>query len=165
MGGVDLHNETGAVLDALCAWRQSANLEVIVVMGARAPWCDQIIQQARLLPFPIRIVVNPQSMGDLMCDADLVVGAAGSTAWERCCLGVPTLQLVLAENQRLIANALTDFGAAYLLDRTALSASLAAVMDELIQDPTRLLSMSRAASMLVDGLGSERVARHLQEGL
>jgi len=35
-----------------------------------------------------------------MADSDLAIGAAGSTSWERCCLGLPTLLIVLAENQR-----------------------------------------------------------------
>lgn len=165
MGGVDLHNATGAVLDALHAWGPSANLEVTVVMGPSAPWRDTVIQQARHLPFPTEVLVNVQGMGNLMCDADLVIGAAGSTAWERCCLGLPTLQLVLANNQRPIADALSHAGAAHLLERTELTASLGAVMDLLMQDPARLLRMSSAASMLVDGLGTERVARYLQEGL
>ena len=165
MGGVDLHNATGAVLAALQAWSPSVNLEVTVVMGHSAPWRDQVIKQAGHLPYPTEVLVNVQGMGELMCDADLVIGAAGSTAWERCCLGLPTLQLVLANNQRPIANALNCAGAALLLDRTDLDVSLGAVMEQLMQDPARLVSMSRSASMLVDGLGSERVARYLQEGL
>ncbi len=165
MGGVDPHNATGVVLEALHAWGPSANLEVTVVMGPSAPWRDQVIQQARHLSFATEVLVNVQSMGDLMCDADLVIGAAGSTAWERCCLGLPTIQLVLADNQRPIANALSLAGAAHLLERTNLNMSLGKVLDRLMQDPAHLLSMSSAASRLVDGQGSERVARYLQEGL
>ena len=165
MGGVDQHNATGAVLDALCVWAPSTNLEVKVVIGASAPWRDQIIQQARHLPFPTEVLVNVQGMGDLMCDADLAIGAAGSTAWERCCLGLPTLQLVLADNQRPIADALSLAGAAYMLERTNLIMSLGKALDQFMQDPSHLLGMSSAAAKLVDGLGSERVARYLQEGL
>jgi UDP-2,4-diacetamido-2,4,6-trideoxy-beta-L-altropyranose hydrolase len=165
MGGVDLHNATGAVLEALQAWGPSTNLEVAVVMGPSAPWRDQIIQQARHLPFATEVLVNAQSMGELMCEADLVIGAAGSTAWERCCLGLPTLQLVLADNQRPIANALSLAGAAHLLERTNLNISLGKVLNRLMQDSAHLLDMSSAASKLVDGKGSERVARYLQEGL
>ena len=165
MGGVDLHNATGAVLEALYSWASSTNLEVTVVMGARAPWRDQVIQQARHLPLPIEVLVNIRSIGDLMCDADLVIGAAGSTAWECCCMGLPSLQLVLADNQRPIANALSLAGAAHLLERANLNMSLGKIMDRLIQDPAHLLGMSNAASKLVDGLGCERVARYLQEGL
>ena len=38
----------------------------------------------------------------LMGRADLAIGAAGSTAWERCCLGLPSIVLALAANQEPI---------------------------------------------------------------
>jgi UDP-2,4-diacetamido-2,4,6-trideoxy-beta-L-altropyranose hydrolase len=164
MGGVDLQNATGAVLEALKLWRLSGDLEVTVVMGPNAPWRDQVIKQAQHLPFPTEVLENVQCMGQLMCDADLAIGAAGSTSWERCCLGLPTLQLVLAENQDPIANALRDAGAAHLLDRSDLARSLSLAMDQLIQDPALLLIMSIAASKVVDGQGAEHVVRFLEKG-
>jgi spore coat polysaccharide biosynthesis predicted glycosyltransferase SpsG len=166
MGGVDLHNATGAVLEVIHAWGQSVNnLEFTVVMGPSAPWRDHVIQQARHLPFPTEVLMNAVSMADLMCNADLAIGAAGTSAWERCCLGLPTLQFILADNQYSIANALNNAGAALFMERTDMTSTLGMVMDQLMHDPMRLLGMSTAASMLVDGLGSERVARYLQEGL
>jgi spore coat polysaccharide biosynthesis predicted glycosyltransferase SpsG len=104
-------------------------------------------------------------MAELMRDADLAIGAAGSTSWERCCMGLPTLQLVLAENQRPIADALGRAGAAHLLDPVALRSSLVAAMEQLIGDTTMLLRMSNIAAQLVDGHGAERVACLLNEGL
>jgi UDP-N-acetylglucosamine:LPS N-acetylglucosamine transferase len=71
----------------------------------------------------------------------------------------------LAENQRPIAYALSCAGAAHLLERSELIASLGVLIDQLMRDPMHMLRMSTAASKLVDGLGSERVARYLQEGL
>ncbi len=164
MGGVDLENATGAVLEALSSWWPSSELEVTVVMGPNAPSRELVIQQAQHLPFHTEVLVNVQCMGVLMRDADLAIGAAGSTAWERCCLGLPTLQLVLAENQCQIANALSKAGAAHLLDRAALLTSLSIEMDNLVGDPELLLRMSSAAAKLVDGRGAERVALYLKEG-
>jgi UDP-2,4-diacetamido-2,4,6-trideoxy-beta-L-altropyranose hydrolase len=165
MGGVDLGNATGAVLEALNEWGPSLDLEVTVVMGHNAPWRNQVIQQTRALSFQTEVLVNVQSMAELMCDADLAIGAAGSTSWERCCLGVPSLILVLAENQHPIARALVQAGAAHLLDWTNLRASLGMAMDRLIQNPAVLLEMSNAAAEVVDGYGAERVARYLEEAV
>ncbi len=164
MGGVDLDNATGAVLEALHTWSPSANLQVTVVLGLNAPWREKIIEQARRLPFPTEVLVNVSSMAELMCDADLVIGAAGSTAWERCCLGLPTIQLVLADNQSSIANALANAGAAYLLERIELAVRLGDVMEKLMQDPAMLIGMSKAGSILVDGMGADRAASYLMEG-
>jgi UDP-2,4-diacetamido-2,4,6-trideoxy-beta-L-altropyranose hydrolase len=49
-------------------------------------------------------------MSSLISEADLVIGAGGSSNWERCVLGVPALVVVLAENQVDIARALDDAG-------------------------------------------------------
>ena len=38
-------------------------------------------------------------MAEIMADSDIAIGASGSTTWERCCLGLPTIQLLIAKNQ------------------------------------------------------------------
>jgi spore coat polysaccharide biosynthesis predicted glycosyltransferase SpsG len=50
-------------------------------------------------------------MAALMAKADLAIGAAGGTSWERCCMGLPTIMLCLADNQREIARTLQSAGA------------------------------------------------------
>ncbi|MFP3733021.1 glycosyltransferase, partial [Bacillus sp. SIMBA_006] len=69
------------------------------------------------LPWPTEVVVSVSDMARRMAEADLAIGAAGSTSWERCCLGLPTLMLILAENQEGIARALDAAGAAICLGR------------------------------------------------
>ena len=164
MGGVDLQNATGSVLEALSAWAPSTDLEVTVVMGPSAPWCDKVRQQARTLPFPTEVLVNVQRMGGLMCETDLVIGAAGSSSWERCFLGVPTLLFVLADNQRDIADALSQTGAAHLLGGPDEVGHLCRVLDQLVENPARLRSMSISSAKLIEGHGADRVAHHILEG-
>jgi len=164
MGGVDLEDATGRVLEALKGWRSSAGLEVTVVMGLNAPWRDQVTKQACHLPFPTEVLVNVRHMETLMCDADLAIGAAGTTSWERCCLGLPALQFVLAENQRPIAKALSQAGAALQLESDALGESLHRVMDQLAYDSGLLVRMSAAAAQVTDGQGAERVTQLIKEG-
>ena len=101
-------------------------------------------------------------MARRMAEADLAIGAAGSTAWERCCLGLPTLLLVLAENQKEIGRALQVKGAAHVLP-------VAGVLRELtnqwrvIARRHYLDRLSRSAASLVDGLGVDRVRSVLIE--
>jgi UDP-2,4-diacetamido-2,4,6-trideoxy-beta-L-altropyranose hydrolase len=165
MGGVDQENTTGVVLEALNDWAPSLNFEVTVVLGPSAPWCDKVIQQAQRLSFPTKVLVNVQNIANLMYSADLAIGAAGSTSWERCCLGLPALQMVLADNQRSIATALSQEGAALLLERVELSGSLNKAINQFVGDRELLCHMSAAAAKLVDGRGAERVAQFLMEGL
>ena len=92
-------------------------------------------------------------MAALMVAADLAIGAAGTTTWERCALGLPTLTLVLADNQCLVAREIAAAGAGTVTDLDRLAADLA-----LAGDGEALAMMSAAAFALVDGLGTDRVA-------
>ena len=62
-------------------------------------------------------------MAGLMRDADLASGASGSATWERCCLGLPTVMVTIAENQRPIAEAMLRHGAARCLWPVVLTTS------------------------------------------
>lgn len=164
MGGVDREDVTSSVLDALERCELSKGFTVTVVMGPKAPWRDKVMARAERLPFPTVVLGNSHNMGALMCDADLAIGSAGSTAWERCCLGLPSLQIVLAENQRRIANALSKAGAAYFLERSNLVVDLGRMIRSLARDPMQLIHMSAAASQVTDGHGAGRVTQYIYQG-
>ena len=159
LGGVDEHNYTLAVLKALQPLAGSLKFALTVVMGATAPHTAAVREFAAAAPYPCRVLSAADNMAQLMAQADLAIGAAGSTSWERCCLGLPTLLLVLADNQRAVAAALQQAGAALVLETQELSApAFAAALRELQK---RQPEMSQAAAALCDGLGVQRVLRHL----
>lgn len=164
MGGVDLDDATGAVLEVLVSCKVPSDLQITVVMGPTAPWREKVTQQARQMSCNTEVLMGVGDMSSLMCDADLAIGAAGSTSWERCCMGLPTLLLVQAENQHEIAKTLVRAGAASLLERSNLGRELPNAMDLLFRNPGLLAGMSSAAAGLVDGLGVERVAESLFQG-
>ena len=164
MGGVDLDNATSAVLEALKRLADPLELEVTVVMGTHSPWREDVIRLAHGMPFPTEVLTNVQSMGNLMYAADICIGAGGSTSWERCCLGLPSLQLVLADNQMQIANALSNVGAARLFDRNDLGTGLQIALKTLQQNSGLMIEMSAAAAGVVDGKGAQRVAKYILEG-
>ena len=76
---------------------------VTVVMGAGAPHTEAVRAFAQTAPYPCRVIAGADNMAQLMAQADLSIGAAGSSAWERCCMGLSGILLVLAENQRTVA--------------------------------------------------------------
>jgi UDP-2,4-diacetamido-2,4,6-trideoxy-beta-L-altropyranose hydrolase len=162
MGGVDPRNVTGEILEALAGSPQAHGCRVSVVIGSRAPWLVKVQEQARTMPFPTEVHVDLGDMARLMASADLAVGAAGTTSWERCCLGLPALVLVLAENQRSSAEALERAGAAVTLDAgRGLISELRSALDQYGRYE-KLLALARAASGIVDGNGANRVLRHLR---
>lgn len=157
MGGVDKPNATSLVLQTLKHCRLPADCRISVVMGQQAPWLSQVQALAQELPWPTEVLVNIDDMAQRMADSDLAIGAAGGTSWERCCLGLPAVMIVLADNQESGAHALQKMGAAHLLGRLdEVEMQLPIVINELVS-PQRLHDMSHAAAELIDGLGVERV--------
>lgn len=163
LGGVDKDNITTEVLIALRGSTLPADCTITVVMGAQAPFLDQVIETSEKMPWSTKVCVDVRDMAQLMLDCDLALGAAGSTSWERCCLGVPTLLLVLADNQRSIATALHTAGAAIALDADSLMDDLPATLNRLISSPDVRFALSNAASQITDGLGAARVLAVLAE--
>ncbi|WHZ10395.1 MAG: Pseudaminic acid cytidylyltransferase [Burkholderiaceae bacterium] len=162
MGGVDADNATGCVLEALGACKLPSGCCITVVMGAAAPWLGQVRGQAARMVVPTEVVVDVDDMAQRMADSDLAIGAAGGTAWERCCLGLPSLVVVLAANQRPGALALGQAGAAVLLDDDLINRQPGiAALQEALRNTDRLWATSLAARQLADGLGALRVIDHV----
>ncbi|MEQ9638114.1 MAG: UDP-2,4-diacetamido-2,4,6-trideoxy-beta-L-altropyranose hydrolase [Devosia marina] len=166
LGGVDLDNVTQRVLDALDALPLPPGCTIHVVMGATAPWFDAVSERARNMRHTTSVLRAVSNMAGLMSDMDLAIGAAGSTAWERCCLGLPSLMVVLAKNQEVIAQNLGKSGAAISLghhyDGDFVSRLGQGVLD-LLDSPDRLRAMSEAAAKVTDGLGAARMAQAMME--
>ena len=155
MGGVDKDNVTANVLEALKKCPLPDGCLITVVLGSAAPWIEDIKKMAENMPWPTSILVNTQKMAHVMADSDLAIGAAGSTSWERCVLGIPTIMLILADNQRDIARALSDANAAHLVDVATVKDN-EKILPELF-GLGFLKEMSEAAAVLTDGLGVSRV--------
>jgi UDP-2,4-diacetamido-2,4,6-trideoxy-beta-L-altropyranose hydrolase len=164
MGGVDKDNATGQVLDALKACALPTDLQIIIVMGRHAPWLAQIQAQSAHMPWPTQVLAGVCNMAQLMADSDLAIGAAGGTAWERCCLGLPSLVLTLAENQSAGAVALQNTGAAIALETCQ---QIRVTLDSWQlphQTDATLRKLSHAAAAVVDGNGCARAVNCMMEG-
>jgi UDP-2,4-diacetamido-2,4,6-trideoxy-beta-L-altropyranose hydrolase len=156
MGGVDKDNVAGQVLQTLQSCELPKDLRITVVMGPHAPWLTQVQTLAALMPWPTQVLAGVSHMAQLMANSDLAIGAAGGTSWERCCLGLPTLLLVLADNQMVGAEALNKTGAALVLK---IIHDIPQVFETLLSTtgPAQLKCMSDAAASVSDGLGMFRI--------
>jgi UDP-2,4-diacetamido-2,4,6-trideoxy-beta-L-altropyranose hydrolase/UDP-4-amino-4,6-dideoxy-N-acetyl-beta-L-altrosamine N-acetyltransferase len=162
LGGVDKDNATSTVLKALASCPLPQDCEIDVVMGANAPWLVQAREQAARMPRATTVSVNVQDMARRMAAADLAVGAAGSTSWERCCLGLPSLIVVLAANQLAVAKALQHAGAALLIGPEGnLHDELVAAMRRISHDARELRSMAANASAITAGEGAPLVLQRM----
>ncbi|RAU16829.1 UDP-2,4-diacetamido-2,4,6-trideoxy-beta-L-altropyranose hydrolase [Nitrincola tibetensis] len=159
LGGVDKGNVTGQVLDALHSCSLPSDCAITVVMGATAPWINEVKKHAKTMPWPTQVKVGVSNMAELMANSDLAIGAAGSTSWERCCLGLPTLMLVLAENQEMIANRLSSQGACTFLKVDNLNTSIHHLLSNFV--PESLTRMTLECLHVTDGGGAKRIIQHL----
>lgn len=163
MGGVDEDNTTGQILDVLKACDLPPTLEINVVMGPHAPWLAQVQQLAAQMPHPTQMHVGVSHMAQLMADSDLAIGAAGGTAWERCALGLPTLMLVLADNQRPGAAALQAKNAAVLVPGIQQIGNILMSIAGSPDKQNALRQLSVAAADLADGQGVSHVLREVSD--
>ncbi len=161
MGGVDPDNITGEVLAALGDSALPKEIDINVVMGASAPHLDYVKRQAELMPYKTDVKVNVSNMAEMMANTDLAIGAAGTTTWERCCLGVPSLMVVLAANQREIADSLSVSIAAIVIDRQQIRKGVTLIES---MSKNNLLSLSKNAAKIVGGRGVDHVIQAIQGG-
>ena len=100
-------------------------------------------------------------MAARMAEADLAIGAGGGTSWERCCLGLPSLLIPVAENQSSGVQALVERGAALGLPPEALQRpeDIARAFEALIGQRREI---SARAAALCDGYGTQRVLAALE---
>ena len=157
MGGVDKDNATGRVLDALDAANLPSDLQISVVMGAQAPWLANVQARAERMRIRTDVLVGVTDMARLMLHSDLAIGAAGGTSWERCCMGLPTFVVCLADNQFEMAAALQNAGAVVATSSESEAASIIQNLCETGSMDAFLARSGVAAALISDGCGVDRV--------
>jgi UDP-2,4-diacetamido-2,4,6-trideoxy-beta-L-altropyranose hydrolase len=112
-GGSDPTNET---VKALRVFRKMGlpDIALDVVVGAANPERDQIKKLCESLP-NARFHCQIDNMAELMAKADFSIGAGGSSLWERCFLGLPSLTVIVADNQIKTSEAAAASGATWNL--------------------------------------------------
>lgn len=101
-GGSDLTRETEKAVRALLVVPE-LHLAADVVVGSSNAHIAEV--RALCAGHPeLHLHVQAQNMAELMAAADLALGAGGTTTWERCFLGLPSLVTAIAENQFAIAD-------------------------------------------------------------
>lgn len=158
MGGIDKDNITLLILDALKHSNLPPGCHINVVMGAMAPGIAQVEKAAALMPCKTKVLVGVNDMARLMAESDLAIGAAGSTAWERCALGMPTIMVVIAENQYVIAKQLEEKGACLVIWKPEqINETVPALLTGLMTHKDTMLKLAQVCAEMTDGAGVRRV--------
>ena len=155
LGGVDKDNFTSRILMKLKYCDLPKTCTFTVVMGAQAPWISNVKSIATEMPWKTKVRVGVRNMAKLMSNADLAIGAAGSTTWERCCLGLPTIQLAVAKDQVFLAEKLQKAGVVKLINKLD-------QLPNLLDTALNWMPMiSKKCRLVTDGKGVERVVAKL----
>lgn len=104
-----------------------------------------------------------KSIAALMVRSDLAIGAGGSMIWERCCLGLPALVTITADNQVEVTQMVADFGAIINMGRGENLQAEDYQQAMMNLTPAAIKRMSERAAGLVDGLGAQRAAAEILE--
>lgn len=156
----DSGNATSVAIEA--ARRAGLDAELVATLGAGAP--HRAEAERRLAAFGRgRLAVDEPDMPGLLASADLVLGAGGVGLFERMALGVPSITLICADNQRAGAEAAAQAGATLLLGRAdeVDAGAFAEALRALAADPAARARQSAQGRALVDGRGAERAAQAL----
>ncbi|MDA0241556.1 MAG: UDP-2,4-diacetamido-2,4,6-trideoxy-beta-L-altropyranose hydrolase [Proteobacteria bacterium] len=99
-------------------------------------------------------------MAEFLSGMDFAIGGGGVTLWERCCLGIPSIVIELADNQARSIDIARNANAIKFLGNTADigSSQIASSIDNFMRVPDSRASLAKAGMALVDGLGAKRVA-------
>ena len=128
------------------------------MLGSSSPHLETISQAVCSMP-NVRIHIGLESLSALMIKADLAIGAAGTTSWERACLGLPSVVIPVAKNQEDGAYELHRMGAAISLeaqDSTEFIGKIRSTLLAFLTSKTSLIEMSTSAIRLGDGRGVQR---------
>lgn len=161
MGGSDVHNIAGRIGEALLQILP-ADIDITLICGRFSPNLDEVMQfsdgNSR-----VHVLMDVPDMWNQMAKSDLVIAAAGSTMYELCTMGVPTICCYYVENQRRIAECFGEktsmLNAGDYSDNP--SKVLAAIIQEvqsLIKDANKRKRLSLEMKAISDGFGARRIA-------
>jgi len=159
-GGIDPDGATLTALEGVV--RANRGLAVDVVAGPRNPHLVAIRRECAGRG-DVVLHEGDADMSALMAGAALAIGGAGATAWERCCLSLPTILITIAANQRPGAEALAALPAAlWIGDAGDVSAqTVADAIETLVDQAPRHAALAAAGRSICDGHGTARVVAEI----
>ena len=129
------------------------------VIGPENPDFRDLVEFVQDFNCDVRLVSAPDNMARLMIESDLAISASGSTTLELLCMGVPSILITTADNQRGIARRLSQDGIVTSLgwygniNRNDVRTAVA----ELAADVKLRTTFIERGQKLVDGFGAQRV--------
>jgi spore coat polysaccharide biosynthesis predicted glycosyltransferase SpsG len=161
-GGSDPVNVSLTAIHALQRL-EIKNLSARVVVGPSNPRIGSLKEACRSAVTSIKVIEASDNMADLMAWADIAISASGSTCWELAYMGLPAITIILADNQKGIAEGLDNKGVVINMGwyEYVNADRLADSIRNLIQSFDLRVAMGRKGRNLIDGNGAERIVKEI----
>lgn len=160
MGGSDESNITLNVLKKIYKSRLIQNCKLIIIIGVSYLYKEELQTFIAQCGLSIELKVGVDNMAEIMSKSDVCIGAAGSTSWERCCLGLPTLTVGVAENQLNILKNLAKHNLTISSSLDSIEFDLENLYYEF--SSVKIKEMINNMISVCDGLGASRVFNHME---
>jgi UDP-2,4-diacetamido-2,4,6-trideoxy-beta-L-altropyranose hydrolase len=161
IGATDPFNVTENVLEILDGLNINCEIDVDVILAENAPHIESIMKKIRNAKKNIRLLIQPNDLVDILVQSDMAIGAAGGSMLERCCLGLPSLIYVAADNQKELAKKYSEIGAAFLFEDFNELSKFFIKFNTKYQIENELRTMFEKSKGITDGLGVKRVVDFL----
>ena len=161
-GGCDAGNETAKAIAAIKSLGRH-DIDVDVIVGNENP-NKETVEESCSTDSRFHYHCQVDDMASRMRDADLAIGAGGTSTWERCYLGVPSITVVVAQNQAETTAAVARGGATVNLGdcRSVTVSDIHRTLEGLLSDPSALRAMAvRARALMGHGIhdGPDEIVR------
>ena len=163
LGGADPDNVTLKVIQSL-QLVEVEKLDAVIVIGGSNPHYENIkiaVQDSR---FAIRLERNVTNMPELMAWADVAISAGGSTCWELGFMGLPSILLILADNQRAIAEKLATLNQVVNLGwhQDVKAQNIGSTLFQLLQSAEQRAKMIKVSQQIVAREGCSTILQNLE---
>lgn len=155
LGGTDVANYSLVALRACLEGAHFAG-DIELMVRSTHPHLQALIAYSSHWP-QVKIVLDQPDLASFFARHDLQIGAGGGATWERCCVGVPSVLVAFAENQRRVVDGVVGLGLARKSEPPNMN-GLARAVRSLIADAPCRQRMAADGPTLVDGWGCMRVA-------
>ncbi len=154
LSGGDDYGETLKAMRGV--WDYKRNIEADVVIGLSNPYASEIRELCQRYKWNLLIQID--NLAQRMMEADFIIGSCGTNAWERCALGKPSISVVLALNQKYVAETLEQNNASEIIGwfEDISYKEYSSLMKKMTKE--KLSEMATNAYNLVDANGAARVS-------
>ena len=172
-GGSDTVNMTEKVIQAINFFKNTTenkqlknNLIANIVVGANNNKKKEIELLCKKNDY-LKYHYNISNISEIMKQTDIAIGAGGSTTWERCAIGLPSIVVTIAKNQEETTKYCAEKEVLNYLGKAEniTIECIARAINELILSPSKRSAFSKKSMDLVDGNGADHIYSQLNRNL